>query len=1370
MNFRTTLVLLMVVLAGGVFYYLGADKLSSLPFMPQRAEQADAGSKSILESRLNPDSLTEIQIRHDDQDPGVKLHRTAGGEWSLPGKWPARQAEIGELVGLLTGLRSRFAPIPIGQGVDIHQYGLDKPSLLVDLRAGENSHSLAFGEEKGEANRFSRATYVRLDNKPEVIRLGPGLIAAIDRPEDHYRQRRLFPSQRTAKEGDAQEKVDRLTAREFGIRGSTGNYAIAQVGDTWEIKEPVRDHVDPDKLNILLTAIPDIWAEQFVNKPKSDLGEYGLKDPSQTIRVTRPGGEPMTLLIGRQSQTKTRRVMRPAPNMGGPPMPPQQEIVHEEYRFAKLEGNDQIFEIKADKLKDLFVAADTLRDARVARFKTEDARRLEIQQAGKEIILVKDKDRWRIQKPMDADADGSKISELLDKLALLQARDKDIIDKADPKAYGLDKPSATLKLTTEEEIKEGEKKTKKARNFAFVLGKQDAEKNKHYVRLEGWDRVNAVDDKDGLVKLVDRPALAYRGRKVLDFNTSDLAKVEIQRPGEAVTLQQEQGDWKLTAPAAAEVDKPKVGQVVDDLGRLEAVEYVAETATPDALDKTYSLSKPALTVKLTFSDAKKPAETLLLGKEQADKQGYFAKLASAPAVFVLKKEIFDTINQDSLVYRPLQLWQLAATDINEVRLLKSQPEFQLKREGTNWKVAGPFDAVATAALAQPVAEELANLRADRYVAHAAKDPATYGLDKPYLRVTIPGKSTEKEKPPDRVLLVGKPADKDPKGRYAKLADKDGVFVLADKTVAALDHAALDFLDRSLLMLDLNAIEKVRVELPPGKFTLQRQGESWRVTESPAPTFVADREALATFLSPLQSLQAIRFAAYGMKVNPAEFGFDKPQATITATVKSPPTNGKETRSMEHSLVIGKAVDGHPDERYVWLDKGPSVAILGGDVVAGLTKGHLDFAEHSLLTLDRGKVTGIQRRLGKDSVEITRQGDKWAIIKPTAQAADSPTMDGILDQLSTLRAKRIASFPAKDLKTFGLDEPAAVVTIKVAGADGKPVERVIKIGRQTNEPKGSEDRFAIVEGSTAVAVLSGDLARQLTASPLQLRDRTLAKLSGIDKVTLERGPRKATFSKTDAGWKLTEPVDAQAEQTELDELVNAVSRLRADELVAEKPADLKKYGLDRPTATWRFQSGGKEVLSLLVGGKEPTKAAAASRQYAKLANNELVFLLDAALTARAVAEHRSRTVWPTPLDAVQIDRLGFGYASGPFTLEKVDNAWRVAGKPEIKVNADTIREALDALAGLKVAHYVADKGGDLKLAGLDPAQLVLEIQTPTGKRTLHIGRPEGESGRHYARLPEDKQGAVWVISEEDARRVLLTLAKLSLAASKPAAPMP
>jgi Domain of unknown function (DUF4340) len=115
--------------------------------------------------------------------------------------------------------------------------------------------------------------------------------------------------------------------------------------------------------------------------------------------------------------------------------------------------------------------------------------------------------------------------------------------------------------------------------------------------------------------------------------------------------------------------------------------------------------------------------------------------------------------------------------------------------------------------------------------------------------------------------------------------------------------------------------------------------------------------------------------------------------------------------------------------------------------------------------------------------------------------------------------------------------------------------------------------------------------------------------------------------------------------------------------------------------------------------------------------------------------------------------------------VNNEWQLSGQPSLKVKPEVIRQTLDALAGLRAERYLEDRAADLKLYGLEPPQLVLQIQTTSGSRVLHLGRHEGESDRYYATVPASAAGlaggqpgkadgatAVFVIGETDATRIV------------------
>src|SRR5207302_9251278 len=102
----------------------------------------------------------------------VELVRS-GQAWNLPGGWPTRGPEVRELMAVVAGLDTRFAPIPVAGDADLKPYGLDasqkpvKVTVAVEFPGPEKSktHTLLFGEPPDRtSNPFTRPTYVRLDD------------------------------------------------------------------------------------------------------------------------------------------------------------------------------------------------------------------------------------------------------------------------------------------------------------------------------------------------------------------------------------------------------------------------------------------------------------------------------------------------------------------------------------------------------------------------------------------------------------------------------------------------------------------------------------------------------------------------------------------------------------------------------------------------------------------------------------------------------------------------------------------------------------------------------------------------------------------------------------------------------------------------------------------------------------------------------------------------------------------------------------------------------------------------------------------------------------------------------------------------------
>src|SRR5262249_10368191 len=47
--------------------------------------------------------------------------------------------------------------------------------------------------DQAEGGPFAKPTYARVNDKPEIVRLGPDILPILKRPREYYQRRQLFP-------------------------------------------------------------------------------------------------------------------------------------------------------------------------------------------------------------------------------------------------------------------------------------------------------------------------------------------------------------------------------------------------------------------------------------------------------------------------------------------------------------------------------------------------------------------------------------------------------------------------------------------------------------------------------------------------------------------------------------------------------------------------------------------------------------------------------------------------------------------------------------------------------------------------------------------------------------------------------------------------------------------------------------------------------------------------------------------------------------------------------------------------------------------------------------------------------------------------
>src|SRR3989441_8143579 len=203
-----------------------------------------------------------------------------------------------------------------------------------------------------------------------------------------------------------------------------------------------------------------------------------------------------------------------------------------------------------------------------------------------------------------------------------------------------------------------------------------------------------------------------------------------------------------------------------------------------------------------------------------------------------------------------------------------------------------------------------------------------------------------------------------------------------------------------------------------------------------------------------------------------------------------------------------------------------------------------------------VTGVELKRREDTVRLTRAGEAWELKSPVVARADRARVEETLTTVLTAKVDREIDPKPTALGDFGLDKPAAEVTLTLK--DGKTLG--LALGNKS--PTGVWV-YAREAGKPAVVALSDGALREATKPVTEFRDRTILTLdrgqvSGFD-VTSEG----ETLAVTHAGeaWRITRPVTLPAESEAVGEKFEEVTAAEGRDVVAAAPTSPAAPAVDR-----------------------------------------------------------------------------------------------------------------------------------------------------------------------------------------------------------------
>ncbi len=402
-------------------------------------------------------------------------------------------------------------------------------------------------------------------------------------------------------------------------------------------------------------------------------------------------------------------------------------------------------------------------------------------------------------------------------------------------------------------------------------------------------------------------------------------------------------------------------------------------------------------------------------------------------------------------------------------------------------------------------------------------------------------------------------------------------------------------------------------------------------------------------------------------------------------------------------------------------------------------------------DAKDVTEIALRRGAETIRLKREGDGWQLVEPVRARAHRGNAEGALATLVTAKIDReIAAQPAS-LGEFGLDKPAAEVTLTLK--DG----RTLGLSLGGKNPTGVWV-YARERDKPAVFVVGESVLREATRPVADLRDRSVLAFDRKDVAAIEVATPDATMVVERDGprWKLTRPVALRADADVVEELLGRILEVQVKEFVDDAPKSLAPWGLDRPIRLTIVTGKEKDRTSraLLVGSFDDKKKGV----YAMRPGESSVLLIPDALwnsVPRTVAALRNRAV--VEFDRDKLAGVELENAHGRVTLANADNRWKIVAPEPLAADPTVAGAILARLLEMRAQGFLTDDASGVPRWLAKPAvrvTLTPKDGAPTTVLLAPSSEKRGGSPTAYAGIAD--RGPVVLVEPKP----LVELEKLSL----------
>lgn len=365
----------------------------------------------------------------------------------------------------------------------------------------------------------------------------------------------------------------------------------------------------------------------------------------------------------------------------------------------------------------------------------------------------------------------------------------------------------------------------------------------------------------------------------------------------------------------------------------------------------------------------------------------------------------------------------------------------------------------------------------------------------------------------------------------------------------------------ILPVKAGQVQKFTITPHDGEaFTVVRNGSNWQITEPhPLP---ADQKEVSSYVDGLVGTSVDAVIAEN-PTNLKDYGLDPPDTTVDVTTDAKPANF--TLRIGDSTPTGDAI-------YAQVGGTSRIITLPGYGKSVLEKKLFDLRDRRAMTLDQDQIQRLEVKSSKGSYTLTKNPEGyWDLVLPPPVRADSFSVDNLLSGFQGLPMVSILKEDKANLGSYGFNNPTLTVS-----ATSPAGTQTIVVGK-----KDGNQYDAMNSALAPVFTLSSDFVTRFQVDPATLRDKTYFSFSNFDAKTVEITTPKdhRVFEQKDFKWKQTTP-SAKDETTEkMEDLLNALTSIRATSFPKATAGNLAAFGLNKPAYTFKVVFGEKNTTQIV-----------------------------------------------------------------------------------------------------------------------------------------------------------------------------------------------